>query len=918
VQHRPLLLVIDGHSLLYRAYHGLPNTLVTRGGEPTNAVYGFTSMLLSVLRERHPEYALVAMDVGRSFRHEHDDQYKANRPQAPDDFHSQVTRAWQVLEALRIPVLAKPGWEADDVIGTVAEQASAEGVDTLIVTGDTDAFQLVDERVQVLTSGRRFSDTIVYDHEAILQRYGLEPDQLIDYKALVGDKSDNVPGVRGIGEKTAAQLLLQFRTLEGIYEHLGEVTPNKARQALEAGREDALRSRYLVTIRKDAPVELELEKCRVGEADVPRLTELFRELDFRGLLERLVGMSEQGQLSFLPRFEAAAPPRPVLSQTLQHTIVSREELSELAERVRAASHLAVDVESESLDSLSAGVVGVSLSTRDGEGYYVPLGHRGEGEPKAKLADVIDLLGPPLADSSIAKVAHNSKFDWQMLGRHGFAPSGPDFDTMIAEWLLNPASRALNLKAVAWDRLGMEMTPIGDLIGTGKKQKSMADIPVSAVAPYAVADVDATLRLRPVLEAELRAREQWSLFEQIEMPLVPVLADMEMTGVKIDTGYLSQFAKQLDQRLGQTIVQIQALAGYPLNVNSTRQLSDLLFRQLGLRCEGLKKTASGHYSTAAEVLEGLRGEHAIVDMILEQRQLGKLKSTYVDALPSLVKPETGRVHTSYNQTATVTGRLSSSDPNLQNIPIRTELGREVRRAFIAENGNVLIGADYSQVELRILAHVSQDPALLRAFAEGLDIHAATASLTYGVPLEEVMPEMRRVSKTVNFAVIYGVSPYGLARQSDLSQREAEVFIRAYFQNYPRVRDYIERTKDMAQRLGYVETLLGRRRYFPELAGKERISSVQRGEAERAAINLPIQGTAADIIKIAMIRLHRELRARGLRAKMTLQVHDELVLESPEGEAETVASLVKQVMEGAFALDAPLKVDVGTGYNWLETK
>ncbi|MHB0876122.1 MAG: DNA polymerase I [Anaerolineae bacterium] len=922
MQQRPLLVVVDGHSLLYRAYHGLPNTLATRSGEPTNAVYGFTTMLLSVLKERKPSCVVVTMDAGRSFRHDDYDGYKANRPVTPDDFRPQVARACQVLEAMRIPVFAEPGWEADDLIGTLSAQAVAQGADVLIVSGDSDAFQLINDHVQVLTSGRRFSDTVVYDTETVHQRYGLEPRQLIDYKALLGDKSDNVPGVKGIGEKTASSLLAQYGSVEGVYEHLDEISSSRVREALAAGRDEAVRSKYLVTIRQDVPVSLDLSACRVGQSDSRRLTEIFQELDFRNLMDRVVDMGRQGQLSLFAEAVPAAvvaPTAPVVATDVSYfTVVTRAELEALAEAIRSADYLAVDLESDSLDSISAGIVGMSLSVADGEAYYIPLGHRTPGEANADWNDVVELIGPVLTAAAPLKVAHNSKFDWELLIRHGLVPSGPDFDTMIGEWVLNPSSRALNLKGVAWDRLGVEMTPITDLIGTGKKQRCMADLPVSTVAPYAAADADMTLRLRQQMERGLRQGDQWGLFADIEMPLVPVLADMELTGVKIDVDYLHELARSLDERLLQTVEQIQILAGYPLNVNSTQQLSDFLFKHLGLPCVGLKKTASGHYSTAAEVLETLRGTHDVVDMILEQRQLAKLKSTYIDALPMLVNPRTGRVHTSYNQTATVTGRLSSSDPNLQNIPIRTELGRQVRRAFVAEPGNVLIGADYSQVELRILAHVSQDEAMLKAFADGLDIHASTAALTYGVPLEEVTPDMRRVAKTVNFAVVYGVSPYGLARQSDLNQREAEIFIRAYFQNYPRVRQYLDGIKAMAARVGYVETLLGRKRYFPELASGQRISQAQRGEAERAAINTPIQGTAADIIKIAMIRLHAELRRRNLRSRMILQVHDELVLEGPEGEAEVVAPLVHSVMEGAFALDAPLRADVSTGHNWLETK
>ena len=923
-QQRPLLVLIDGHSLLYRAYHGLPNTLRARSGEPTNAVFGFTSMLLNVLKERKPAYAAVAMDVGRSFRNDDFEAYKAQRPETPNDFIPQVARAREILEALRIPVLTAQGYEADDVIGTIAERAKELGASVLIVTGDTDAFQLVDENVQVLTSGRRFSDTVVYDVRAIRERYGLEPRQLIDYKALVGDRSDNIRGVHGIGEKTATQLLRRFGSVESIYEHLAEVQPAKVQQALAAGKDDAFLSKHLVTIRRDVPLDFDLEQCRLGEADAPRLRELFRELGFRQLAERFDEVSETGQLKLFAPAEqegtaqAVSEAEQVPQQASYRVLTDARELAAMAERIRNAGLVAIDVESDSLNAISAGIVGMSLSVREGEGYYIPIAHRQAGERNARMEDVKAALSTVLGDPSVLKIAHNAKFDWEILRRHGLGPSNPDFDTMIAEWVVNPASRGLSLKNLAWTRLGVEMTPITELIGSGKGQKCMADVAVERVAPYAAADADMTLRLWPILKRELAEREQTSLFADIEMPLVPVLADMELTGVKIDVGYLRQFSATLDKRLQEIVTRIQLLAGFPVNVNSTQQLSEFLFHQLGLPCAGLPRTASGHFSTSAEVLESLRGKHEVVDMILEQRQLSKLKSTYVDALPALVNPSTGRVHTSYNQTGTVTGRLSSSDPNLQNIPIRTELGREVRRAFIAEPGNILVGADYSQVELRILAHVSQDPALLKAFAEGQDIHASTAALTYGVSLSEVTPEQRRVAKTVNFAVLYGVSPYGLARQSDLSREEAEIFMRAYFRNYPRVQEYIERTKEEVRRKGYVETLLGRRRYFPELANGQRLSQSQRGESERAAINAPIQGTAADIIKIAMIRLHRELQARGFKSRMILQVHDELILEGPEAEAEAVAQLTKETMEGAFQLDAPLKVDLDIGHNWMEMK
>ena len=921
---RPLLVVVDGHSLLYRAYHGVPDTLTSRHGEPTNAIFGFTNMLLNVLREWKPAYALVALDVGRSFRHEKAPEYKANREAMPDSLKEQEKRVWELLEGLRIPAVGLEGWEADDIIGTISKAADESGLDVLIVSGDTDAFQLVDDHVRVLTSGRRFSDPVIYDREKVKERYGLEPPQLIDFKALVGDKSDNVAGVKGIGEKGATALLQEYGSLEEIYEHLDEVSNARAKRALSEGREEAFRSQDLVTIRRDAPFELDLDECCPRRGDPEALEKFFRELDFRTLLPRISELHDEpprraeGQLAMFAG-EAPDASAPEASGPTEATVVdSPPALQDLARRIEEAEWVSVDVETDSLEAVSAGLVGISLALDEGEGFYIPVGHRGAGEPGIDLEAVRQALLPALSLKSPERAAHNSKFDWMVLSRHGLDLPGPEFDTMIAEWLLNPDSRSLNLKSLAWDRLGMEMTPIVDLIGKGKAQTSMADVAVELVAPYAAADADATLRLRPILEQELRAKEQEALFRDVEMPLVPVLAAMELMGVRVDVGYLRDFAAELETRLQEIEDQVRMAAGYSLNLNSTQQLSDLLFNQLKLPAAGLRRTASGHYSTAAEVLEGLRGEHEIVDLVLEYRQLAKLKSTYAESLPALVNPATGRVHTSYNQTATSTGRLSSSDPNLQNIPIRTELGRRIRRAFVAEPGSVLVAADYSQVELRVLAHVSQDPMLLKAFQDGLDVHASTASLTYGVPITEVTPDMRRVAKTVNFAVIYGVSAFGLARQSALTQAESQVFIDAYFRTYPRVKEYIEATRASVAEKGYVETLLGRRRYFPQLSGGGRVSRMQRGELERAAINMPIQGTAADIIKIAMIRLDRALKESGLKSRMILQVHDELVLEGPEAEAEAVTQLVREVMEGAFALDAPLRVEAAVGSNWLEAK
>ena len=916
------LVLIDGHALAYRAYYALPPTLSTSKGELINAVFGFTSMLLNVLRDEKPDYIAVAFDVGKTFRHEKYKEYKAHRIEMPDELRTQMARIQEIVRALSIPIIEAEGYEADDVLGTLAQKAEKEGAEILIVTGDTDTFQLIDEHTRVLTSRRSFSDTIVYDQEGIEERYGLQPHQLIDYKALVGDTSDNIPGVRGIGKKTATKLLQQYGSVEEIYAHLDEVKSSRFRNALEQGRESAFLSKFLATIVTDVPAELDLEACRTSEFDQDKVKELFGELEFRTLLNRLPSetQAEKGRQApphQLPMFQEAEQVEEETTTPTNYQIVADEEaLEELVARLSKAAAITLDTETTSTDAMAAGLVGIALTDREGDGYYVPVGHGlGAGE-QLPLDYVLEKLRPVLEDESIAKYAHNSKYDLTVLVRHGAHVQGLSFDTMIAEWLADPASRNLGLKNLAWTRLGVEMQPISDLIGSGKKQITMAQVPVAQAASYAAADVDMTHRLVKVLEPELRKRELLSLFTEVEMPLVPVLVEMEMKGVKLDVEYLGEMSRQLHGQLSTLEREIQEMVGYPFNINSTQQLSDALFVRLGLPAKGVQKTKSGHYSTSAGVLEKLKGQHTVIELILKQRELAKLKSTYVDALPQLVNQRTGRVHTSFNQTGTVTGRLSSSAPNLQNIPIRTEMGRQVRRAFVAEEGSVLLAADYSQVELRILAHISQDPAMLGAFARDEDIHASTAAFLFDVPLGEVDQEMRRVAKSINFGISYGMGGYGMAWRTGLSQKEADRFIKEYFTKYSRVKAYLDETKRKARDMGYVETLLGRRRYFPELRSGSRAHQNVRASAERMAINAPIQGSAADIIKIATIRLHQALKERGLRSGMTLQVHDELVLEVPEGELEVVAPLVKSTMEGAFQLDAPLKVDMKVGKNWLE--
>ncbi|HJX40799.1 MAG TPA: DNA polymerase I, partial [Anaerolineales bacterium] len=747
----------------------------------------------------------------------------------------------------------------------------------------------------------------------VREKYQLSPAQLIELKALVGDTSDNIPGVRGIGEKTAVQLLEQFGDLAGIYAHLEEV-PNRFRSKLEQEKEAAELSHRLGTIVTDVPLEFELEACRAQEYDLDRIVGLFRDLEFRTLLTRITKLNqdEKGQqLNLFVRTEPGA------EATRHHIVSDAKSLAALARRLKKASAIAMDVETTSTDPMRAELVGISLAVEPGEGYYLPVGHlpAAAGGPQLELEAILEALRRPLTDPAIPKVGHNLEYDYTVLARLGLAAQPLAFDTMIAEWLCNPASHNLGLKNLAWVRLGVEMTEISQLIGTGKSQRSMAEVPIAEVAPYASADAEVCLRLKAQLEPELEQKRQLTLFHELEMPLVPVLAHMEMAGVLLDLEFLGALSEQLARRLAELEKELYRHVGHPFNLNSTQQLSDVLFGELGLKPpEGGRKTASGHFSTAAPVLEALREDHPVVSLILEQRELAKLKSTYADTLPQQVNPVTGRVHTSYSQTGSVTGRLASSEPNLQNIPIRTELGREIRRAFVAAPGHLLLSVDYSQIELRIVAHMAGDKAMIKAFKEDQDIHSATAAAVFGLDPEQINPEMRRRAKAVNFGLIYGMTPFGLTRATDFTLAEAEEFVKVYFERFPGVRRYLDEVRVKAAEVGYVETLLGRRRYFPEFAAGAPHNI--RARAEREATNSPIQGTAADIIKRAMLGLPQALQAAGLAARMLLQVHDELVFECLEEELPATSKVAQRVMQEALKLKVPLKTDAKAGRNWAE--
>jgi DNA polymerase-1 len=922
------LYLLDGYALAYRTYFALTggsaSRWVTSHGEPTAGVFGFTSVLLRLLEQEQPDYLAVAFDVGKTFRDDLFPEYKATREKMPEDLRIQIERIRQLVDTFNIPRLEVEGYEADDVLGSAARAATGAGLGVKIITGDRDLLQLVDSGVIVSLPGRSLSDAQDYTEETVIETMGVRPDQVVDYKALCGDKSDNIPGVYGVGKKTAESLLGKYETLDGIYEHLDELTPGQ-RSKLEKDRENAYLSQKLAKIVTELEVPIDLEKAAVTNFEPEAVAELFRELEFRSLMSRLqtvmelLGMihppkaatAEGQQMSMFP-VVGAPPPESDLETTIVDSI---EGLDALVKTLSSAKMISFDTETTSTDKMQADLVGISLSVTPGSGYYVPVGHM-EGN-QLPLEQVIAALTPVMTNPKIPKAGHNLKYDYVILARHGLAVHPLSFDTMIAEWVRDPSSRNLGLKNLSWVRLGVQMIEIEELIGKGKNQITMAQVPIEQAAIYAAADAESVLRLVPEMREELDGASGTKLFNEIEMPLIRVLAEMEMSGIELDPDFLGQMSAELETRMSELEAEVFSRVGMEFNLNSTQQLSEALFDRLGLAPpEGIRKTASGHYSTAASVLEALRPQSDVVEMVLEHRELAKLKSTYVDALPTQINPQTGRVHTSYQQTGSVTGRLASSDPNLQNIPIRTEIGRKVRDAFVAAPGHLLLGVDYSQVELRIVAHMADDQAMLDAFRADQDIHATTAAAIYDIPLGEVDAAKRRHAKAINFGLIYGMSAFGLTRSTDLTLAEAEDFVAAYFKRFPGAKNFLDGLRRQAQELEYVETLLGRRRYFPGL-GTQSNHNI-RNRQLREAINAPIQGTAADIMKVAMLGVPVALKEAGLAGKMLLQVHDELVLECPEGEVEETARMVMEKMSEAYPLKVPLKTEARAGVNWGKMK
>ena len=914
------LYLVDGHAIAYRAYFAMTagqdtSRWTTPEGEPTAGTYGFASILLRLLENSHPDYLAIAFDIGKTFRNDLYPAYKGTRAKMPDDLRVQITRIQEMVDTLGVPRLEVEGYEADDVLGSTAKQMAARGCKVKIITGDRDLLQLVDENIIVSLPGSKLSDSKDYTPQMVKDFLGVTPEQVVDYKALVGDPSDNYPGIPGIGPKTAVTLLETYGTLDNIYANTDKLK-GAVKTKIENNRESAYLSQNLARIRTDLPEYFRIEEASTANIDFPALDRLFRELRFNTLLPKLRKLApnfqtEEAQPSLFSAPEMTEDEEKAYEN--RTVIVNTEAgLDELAEKLRTAEMIGLDTETTGVDPMSCELVGISLAAEPGTGYYIPVGHS-SGDPQLPLDLIREKLGPVLSDPSLPKAGHNIKYDMIVLARHGMPVLGIKFDTMIAGWILDPESRQLGLKPMAKSLLGIRMTEIETLIGKGKQQITMDRVPVKDAAPYAAADAEVVLQLIPVLREKMLREQTEHIFNEYEIPLIPVLAGMEMRGVLLDRDFLRQMSADLSDRLADLEKEIYDLAGYPFNINSTQQLSAVLFNTLGLvPPRTAKKTAAGSYSTAADVLEEMRGEHPVIEKILEYREIGKLKSTYTDTLPETVDKNTGRVHTSFNQTGTVTGRLASNSPNLQNIPTRTELGKQIRTAFTAAPGCRLLSVDYSQIELRIVAHMSGDEAMIAAFNAGQDIHAATAAAIYHCGIDEVTKDQRRHAKAINFGLIYGMSSFGLSKSTGLTPAEASAFVKAYFEQFPKVKSFLDGLRQTAAQQGWVQTLAGRKRYFPNL--KREMNYNLRNREEREAINAPVQGTSADILKAAMIRLPAELEKRGLHASIILQVHDELMLEVPEEELSETQNAVREVMENITVLAVPLLTEAKSGINW----
>ncbi len=887
------VFLVDGNSFCYRAFYAI-RELSNSQGEPTNAIYGVVAMLRKMVKEEKPYGLAVCFDLaGPTFRHAIDTEYKAHRKPMPDDLIRQIPYIKEFIRAYRIPIYEKEGYEADDVLGTLAKKIADKGYEVFIATGDKDMLQLVGRHIKVYSTNK---EGMIYNEEEVKKRFeGLGPEKVVDIMALMGDASDNIPGVPHIGPKTALSLIKEFGSVANLYKHLSKVKSESQRKLLEEHKELADRSRELAVIDCNVPVDFHLEDVQIKEPDSEKLIDLLKRFEFRNMLKELTPTGETAN-------DAARS---------YHLVLNSEKLAELVRSLKEIGEFAVDTETTSSNPHLARLVGLSFSFKEREAYYLPVKskhHQGVGIAEA---EVIKELKPLLENPKLKKFGQNIKYDYIVLKNHGIRLAGIEFDTMVASYLINPIKRNHNLDDISFEYLQVKKIATKDLIGSGKNEITMDQVPLEKISEYACEDADCVFRLKHKLEPILKEHELKGLFRDLEMPLVEVLAEVEINGVKTDTEFLGVLSKKAEKELRKLEKNIFKEAGEEFNINSPKQLAEILFNKLKLPAG--RKTKTG-FSTDVGVLEKLAEEYPLPQRLLEYREYSKLKSTYFDALPELVNPETGLIHTSLNQTVTATGRLSSSEPNLQNIPIKTELGREIRKAFIPRaKERKILSADYSQIELRLLAHFSEDPALVKAFRHDGDVHRFTASLLYSVAEKDVTRAMRNLAKTINFSIIYGKTPYGLSRDLQIPMQEADDFIKSYFGRYPGVKDYLESQKEKAKKQGFLTTILGRRAYFPDITSS---NGTLRQFAERAAINAPLQGSAADLVKLAMIAIQKALTEKELSALMILQVHDELVFDVPAKELSEVEKLVSEKMEKALELKVPLKVDLTAGDSWYK--
>ncbi len=893
---KPLILV-DGSSYLYRAFHALPS-LTNSKGEPTGAIYGVINMIRRLLKEYDPEEMAVVFDArGKTFRDELYDQYKANRPPMPEELSRQVEPILEIIEAMGLPLLQIEGVEADDVIGTLAEQATREGIPVVISTGDKDMAQLVSDHVTLVNT---MTETTL-DRQGVEEKFHVPPERIVDYLALIGDTSDNIPGVPKVGPKTAVKWLTRYGSLDEIIRHADEIK-GKVGENLRNFLDRLPLSRELATIRRDVPLELDIHRLKRREPDRQALHRWFRELEFRSWLAELLEQREEsgagGEENDAPLYEA---------------IQGREALEQWLERLERAELFAFDTETTSLDYMEAEIVGLSFAVEAGHAAYLPLAHDGpDGPEQLDRETVLEQIRPLLEDPRRPKLGHHIKYDMNVLANHGIRLAGIAHDSMLESYVLDSTASRHDMDSLALKYLGIRTTHYEEVAGKGAKQIPFNQVALEQATPYAAEDADITLRLHQTLWPRLEEIPPLArLYRELEVPLVPVLSAMERTGVLVDRAMLERQSGELSHRLAEIEREAHELAGHPFNLGSPKQIQQVLFEELKLPV--LKKTPKGQPSTAEEVLESLAADYPLPRKILEHRSLAKLKSTYTDRLPQQINPRTGRVHTSYHQAVAATGRLSSSDPNLQNIPVRTPEGRRIRQAFVAPEGWRILAADYSQIELRIMAHLSGDEGLLRAFAEGRDIHRATAAEVFGLPEEQVSDDQRRSAKAINFGLIYGMSAFGLARQLGIDRASAQRYVDLYFERYPGVRAFMDRTREQAREQGYVETVFGRRLYLPEINSR---NAQRRQYAERTAINAPMQGTAADIIKRAMLAVHHWIEEKSPPLRMIMQVHDELVFEVKQGEERRLGDAIRERMEGAAELKVPLVAEIGVGDNWDE--